>query len=458
MKKNPPAFSHPLLKGATISERKKAFTLVELIIVITILAILATIAFVSFSNYAKESRDAQRLSSLTNIEKWIDVYGIEVWRFPIPENSTSFTGWTNSEIKQGILTKNVLPNLWSTPVDPVSGKNYTYSVFWNGKYYQIATGLENELSHSLGARAYANTFKTTKLVGNYRYDPSLPSLIIWSGTNIFSPDTCFITNGWTDTLENCITKKSDFAWKNTDTSLVGYWDMETLSWALLKDLSGNGNNLHCQDRNNVTSNTVNCNSRLVYSWAVWMWTNFNFDGINWQILRTDNNIIFDWTWMINYDNWYTITYVSKEKPSVNTQTFFYHYNFWKNRIPSTWYVNIRSFSFSWELLIDNASSCRPVHPLCINNMNFLQKNWYNSLSSNIHTIALHDSYDYYLNWKKIFSFPIQKTSNIKNSSIFYLWGTSNNTSWFHGIIDEVKIYNRALSDEEILQQARIAWF
>jgi len=29
--------------------------------------------------------------------------------------------------------------------------------------------------------------------------------------------------------------------KNLDNSLVGYWDMETLSGILLKDLSGNGN-------------------------------------------------------------------------------------------------------------------------------------------------------------------------------------------------------------------------
>jgi prepilin-type N-terminal cleavage/methylation domain-containing protein len=48
---------------------KKAFTLVELIIVITILAILATIAFVSFSNYTASSRDTKRISSLVNIEK-----------------------------------------------------------------------------------------------------------------------------------------------------------------------------------------------------------------------------------------------------------------------------------------------------------------------------------------------------------------------------------------------------
>ena len=48
---------------------KKAFTLVELIIVITILAILATISFISFKNYAGNARDGNKLTTLSNIEK-----------------------------------------------------------------------------------------------------------------------------------------------------------------------------------------------------------------------------------------------------------------------------------------------------------------------------------------------------------------------------------------------------
>jgi len=69
IKNNPSAFSHSLLKKGDNIILKKAFTLVELIIVITILAILATIAFVSFSNYTKSARDANRVSTLTNLQK-----------------------------------------------------------------------------------------------------------------------------------------------------------------------------------------------------------------------------------------------------------------------------------------------------------------------------------------------------------------------------------------------------
>jgi prepilin-type N-terminal cleavage/methylation domain-containing protein len=46
---------------------KKAFTLVELIIVITILAILATIGFMSYQSYTSDARDANRTTSLQEI-------------------------------------------------------------------------------------------------------------------------------------------------------------------------------------------------------------------------------------------------------------------------------------------------------------------------------------------------------------------------------------------------------
>jgi len=53
---------------------KKAFTLVELIVVITILAVLATVAFISLQGYSQSSRDAVRLADITNIEKGISFH------------------------------------------------------------------------------------------------------------------------------------------------------------------------------------------------------------------------------------------------------------------------------------------------------------------------------------------------------------------------------------------------
>ncbi len=67
------------------------FTLVELIVVITILAILWTIWFISFSWYSSSARDSVRISDLTNIQKWLDLYQVKVWSYPTPDNATTFS-------------------------------------------------------------------------------------------------------------------------------------------------------------------------------------------------------------------------------------------------------------------------------------------------------------------------------------------------------------------------------
>ena len=53
--------------------KKKAFTLVELIVVITILAILWTIAFISLSWYSKEARDSKRITDTSGLLSKINI-------------------------------------------------------------------------------------------------------------------------------------------------------------------------------------------------------------------------------------------------------------------------------------------------------------------------------------------------------------------------------------------------
>ena len=52
---------------------KKAFTLVELIVVITILAILGTIAFISLQGYSAEARDSKRLTNINDLTRKINI-------------------------------------------------------------------------------------------------------------------------------------------------------------------------------------------------------------------------------------------------------------------------------------------------------------------------------------------------------------------------------------------------
>ena len=53
-------------------QTKKAFTLVELIVVITILAILSTIGFLSLQWFTLTSRDSVRITDISNIKHKIN--------------------------------------------------------------------------------------------------------------------------------------------------------------------------------------------------------------------------------------------------------------------------------------------------------------------------------------------------------------------------------------------------
>ena len=52
---------------------KKAFTLVELIVVITILAILGTIAFMSLQGYSADARNTKRTNDINSIGGSINI-------------------------------------------------------------------------------------------------------------------------------------------------------------------------------------------------------------------------------------------------------------------------------------------------------------------------------------------------------------------------------------------------
>jgi len=64
--------------------KKRAFTLVELIIVIVILTLLSTIAFISFSNYVSSARDVNRSMILSSVEKSITLFEVQTSKPPLP--------------------------------------------------------------------------------------------------------------------------------------------------------------------------------------------------------------------------------------------------------------------------------------------------------------------------------------------------------------------------------------
>lgn len=63
---------------------KKAFSLVEILVVVTIIALLASIAAVSYAQFIKQSRDARRKADIEQIRAAMELYRNFNGAYPTP--------------------------------------------------------------------------------------------------------------------------------------------------------------------------------------------------------------------------------------------------------------------------------------------------------------------------------------------------------------------------------------
>jgi len=140
--------SHFQGKGATsLTNRKNAFTLVELIVVITILAILWTIAFMSLQWYSAQSRDSVRISDISSMKIWLELFNLDAGKYPIPTQWTEITYGSEMIWTQWYFWDEVVVNinkLNKSPTDPLTDKKYVYSTTNSRSEYQIAWAMEGE--------------------------------------------------------------------------------------------------------------------------------------------------------------------------------------------------------------------------------------------------------------------------------------------------------------------------
>ncbi|EKE28639.1 MAG: hypothetical protein ACD_3C00037G0030 [uncultured bacterium (gcode 4)] len=164
----------------------KAFTLVELIVVIVILAILATIAFLSFSSQSWSARDSTRLSDISSIKKWMEMYNVWSWLYPTPDNPTSFTyswgiiwnQWTLWDTAYKLIQKTLSKKV----KDPLKDSEYDYSLASNKREYQVAWNFENLTSFEKNF----NPFESNRLSPQFSFlnSPNANALW-WTWVNVY---------------------------------------------------------------------------------------------------------------------------------------------------------------------------------------------------------------------------------------------------------------------------------
>lgn len=296
-------------------KNKNAFTLVELIIVITILAILATIAFISFQWYTKNARDSNRTTTLSNLQKWLDVY--EVQSLKLPEPDWTILSWSINNItltKVWIIWDNIsrLVKISKTPIDPLWWNNYAYWVSADNRYYQIWITLENLESYNFTKSSYADNGNIkAKVIWNYRYP-----LKLWN--KLYSLPSLLFTWNWWDLLDENNVKFVINNWQNLPYSPSG--------------------NLNNSQTTTQVLQSITWTWWLTLTWVDISWINVN-DIKNW--VWETNNLLATF-WITDKDIlWKSIFW---NEYSTNTNT---------NSVPAyvSWipYTKWQSFTFDWNI-------------------------------------------------------------------------------------------------------------
>ena len=96
---------------------KKAFTLVELMVVVAVIAILATALLVGLGKARKKARDSRRLSDAKQVQNLLELYYAKVGNYP----AGGYSNMVNELVSEGIVS-----NENQVPSDPLGGSDYRY--------------------------------------------------------------------------------------------------------------------------------------------------------------------------------------------------------------------------------------------------------------------------------------------------------------------------------------------
>lgn len=269
----------------TINKRfTKGFTLVELIIVITILAILATIAFISFQWYSKNARDWNRVSTLKNVDTWLQIYKTRTWYLPNPENSLEIISSWSLVWYQWYFWEEWtrLIQMSKVPLDPLDSTKITYLVNNLKTNYQLLTFLETSDTITM----FNNVNKV--FADNIDYTSRVPKtfwsemwiILLNTGSNINRPLQEFksVSFTWIDIK----TYTWSVGWNN-------FWNLKVIlktndelvwTWKTISIIS---------DLYNYKKVNIPAWTKLIMSWCPSWWNKL------WNMNDADLNIYFTWS-------------------------------------------------------------------------------------------------------------------------------------------------------------------
>lgn len=347
------------------------FTLVELIIMVTILSVLATIWFMSFWKYTKNSRDSNRLMTVNNVEKSLNLYQIELQKYPKPEN-ISWT-WTINW-KELVYVWEIWDRLSRTlkihniPLDPLTWDKYVYWISSEKNKFQIATIQEwEELWYNLLInKTYAAWENyTSKVSGNYewiiKYNSwwtciaNIPSLLFatWWEIDLISEEAWFIVDK-EENLPYLLSK----AWKKIKKTNKEILEKVSNTWSITYECLSNEKAWEEEIKTNPFKYEVTFWHDIEKVWKESIWKD-RYKEIKYEVIEKIKEEKWN-LWISNLPQWnYTIPWYSPLFEPILYNYKIYFLTKWTLKI-ATYDINTQEISEHWQ--ISELKQCSSTNP------------------------------------------------------------------------------------------------
>lgn len=239
----------------------QAFTLIELLVVITILAIISVVAYTSFSWSTDKAKNSKKLSDISSIETWLNMYFQDKTYYPMPSAynaSTNVWGYSN------IPATPTATFTWAKNWDQIASVSWALIKWWWNVYLSWATG-QIWAKWTIDSTVLWKTYLSQELS-----DPNLKDIKVWN-------DKTF-KDYWIWEYIYWVYAKNNTNWSSTSQKWSAYNVAATLKddqkWYVAKVIW-----------NFDSSICLNCPDSLIWSWTVsvidsaYTWS-MSIDGAN----------------------------------------------------------------------------------------------------------------------------------------------------------------------------------